>query len=278
MKLTTLILLFTLAGSAAAQTPGSPNGSPNEERAKGILEAALKDKNPDTRKQAVQALSLVNAKEPWLSRIEVAVDDKDVQVQLSAISTLLDLKTERTNAILEKALNSPVPEVSFAAAKGLWTLKQPAGENALLSVLEGNSKTSSGYWTNLKRENLRLMHTPGGMFLFVVTTGAQVAPVPVLGFGATSMQGILNDPSVSGRASAALLLTEDKDPRVLEALKDALTDKEWSVRAAAAHALAQRNEIGMADSLLPLLDDKKDAVKSRAAAGYLRLTQLKNAR
>ena len=38
----------------------------NHERARGFLEESLKDKNPDTRKHAVQALGLVSAREPYL--------------------------------------------------------------------------------------------------------------------------------------------------------------------------------------------------------------------
>ena len=44
-----------------------------------------------------------------------------------------------------------------------------------------------------------------------------------------SMQGILTDSGVSGRATAALLLGSDKDPATLDALKDALGDKDPSV-------------------------------------------------
>jgi HEAT repeat protein len=276
MKIVNRFLLASIclgmACSTFAQTPAST--AANAERAKDFLEEALKDKNPETRKHAVQALSLVSAREPWLTRLETALDDKDLQVQLSAIASLLDLKTDRTAPALQKALASNIPEVSFAAAKALWTLKQPSGENALLSVLSGEVKTSSGFFTNKKRDTLRLMHTPGGMFLFIVTTGAAVAPVPGLGYGASSAQGILSDPNVSGRASAALLLSEDKDPRVVDALRDALNDKDWSVRAAAAHALAQRNDPSQAAALVPLFEDKKDGVRVRAAAAYLRLTSI----
>jgi HEAT repeat protein len=267
-------LLLTLALSVVCAQAQSLTENTNGQRARGFLESALKDKNPDTRRHAVQALSLVNAQEPWISDLEAAVGDKNMDVQLAAIASLVDLKSERTVPSLEKALNSPSREVAFAAAKALWTLKQPSGENALLSVLGGEMKTSSNFFTKQKQDALRMMHTPGGVFLFVVTTGAQVAPVPGLGFGASSVQGILTDPSVSGRASAALLLAEDKDPRVIDALRDALGDKDWSVRAAAAHAIAQRNDPTLAPELTPLFQDKKDGVRVRAAAGYLRLTSL----
>jgi HEAT repeat protein len=95
-----------------------------------------------------------------------------------------------------------------------------------------------------------------------------------LGTGISSLQGILSDPNMSGRAATALLLSDDKDPRVLAALIDALQDKDGSVRAAACHAIALRNDRKLEPHLIPLLDDKKPAVRLRAAAGCLRLESL----
>ena len=63
-----------LAGAAFGQTAGSAAGS-NRDRARGFLENSLKDKNPDSRKQAVQALGLVSAQEPYLGELEAMVDD-----------------------------------------------------------------------------------------------------------------------------------------------------------------------------------------------------------
>lgn len=89
------------------------------------------------------------------------------------------------------------------------------------------------------------------------------------------MQALLSDPSVSGRATAALLLEKEKDPQTLAALKDALQDKDWSVRAAAVHALVLRDQPQYEADIVPLLDDKTEAVRLRAAAGYLRLENIR---
>jgi HEAT repeat protein len=246
----------------------------NQDRARSFLEDSLKDKNPDSRKQAVQALGLVSAREPYLSQLEAMLDDKDLEVKLAAITSLVDLKSGRTVAALRKALDSDVPEVSFAAAKALWTLNEPVGREALLSVLSGDTKTSSGFITKQKREALRMLHTPKTMFMFAVQQGANFVPFPGVGAGISSLQGILSDPGVSGRAATALLLSTDRAADVLPALQDALTDKDWSVRAAAVHAIALRNDAALAPELLPLFEDKKEAVRVRAAAGYLRLESI----
>lgn len=263
-------------GISSGQTVESVTAS-NQDRARGFLEESLKDRNPDTRKHAVQALGLVSAREPYLSELEAMLDDKDVEVRLATITSLVDLKSGRTVSALRKALDSEVPEVSFAAAKALWTLKEPLGREALISVVSGDTKTSSGFITRQKREALRMLHTPKTMFMFAIQQGANFAPIPGLGAGVSSLQGILSDPSVSGRAAAALLLSLDKDPDVLRALQDALTDKDWSVRAAAVHSIALRNDPALESNLVPLLDDKKEAVRVRAAAGYLRLEAIKSA-
>lgn len=268
MRTITLLLALTLV--AAGQT-ASP-----VERARDTLERALKDKNPDTRKEAVLALSLAGPREPFLSMLDSMLADKDVQVRLAVVASLVDLKTKRTAAYLKEALNDEVPEVSFAAARALWALNDPAGREALLSVLGGETKTASGFFTREKRDTLRMMHTPKGMFLFALKQGVGFVPVPGLGTGIASMQGLLSDPGVSGRATAALLLGRDKDADTLQALRDALWDKDWSVRAAAVHSLALRNDTSVESDLLPLFDDKKEAVRLRAAAGYLRLETIKH--
>jgi len=276
MRTIFVVLPFFLSVSFG-QTAESATSS-NQDRARSFLEDSLKDKNPDTRKQAVQALGLVSAREPYLSQLEAMLDDKDVEVRLAAITSLVDLKSGRTLPALRKALDSDVPEVSFAAAKALWTLNEPLGREALISVLSGDTKTSSGFITKQKRQALRMLHTPKTMFMFAMQQGATFAPVPGLGAGVSSLQGILSDPSVSGRAATALLLSMDKDPDVLPALEDALADKDWSVRAAAAHAIALRNDPALESDLVPLLEDKKEAVRVRAAAGYLRLESIKSTR
>jgi HEAT repeat protein len=259
--------------SAFAQTT-APVVAPLKDQAWSIITDALQDKNPDTRVQAVQSMGLIGVHEPYISTLNGMLDDKDVQVRVSVVASLVDLKNKGTVPVLKKALGDEVPEVSFAAAKALWSLKDPVGEDALLSVLSGDVRASSTFINKQKRDALRLLQTPRPLMLVAVRVGAGFAPVPGLGMGISSLQGILNDPSISGRAATALMLASEKDPRVVAALIDALQDKEGSVRAAACHALALRNDRKLEENLIPLLDDKKPAVRLRAAAGCLRLESL----
>ena len=265
-----LLCVLLTAFSASAQSI--------EERARDMLEKALQSGNPDTRLQAVSALSLGGPREPFLTNLEQTLQDKDVHVRLAAVSSLADLKTKRTTALLRKALDDNAAEVSFAAAKVLYGQNDPAGKEALLAALSGESKITSGALTKAKRDALRLVHTPKPMFMFALKQGVGLVPVPGLGEGISSMQAILSDPGVSGRATAALMLAKEKDTATLQALREALLDKDASVRAAAVHALALRNDPALEEDLMPLLEDKKENVRLRAAAGVLRLELIKKTR
>jgi HEAT repeat protein len=249
---------------------------PTEDRAKSLLDASLHDKNPDVRRVAVQAIGLVGPHEPYLGELQSMLDDKDVEVRVALVTSLVDLKNPKTKAALEKALDDDVPEVSFAAAKALWSISDPKGRDALLSVLAGETKTSSGFITKQKRDAIRMLHTPRTMMMFAFKTGLGFAPVPGLGEGISSLEGILSDPSVSGRATSALLLSSDKSAAITDALIEALDDKDASVRAAAIHALALRNDPKLQEKIEPLFEDKKEGVRVRAAAAYLRLEFIKN--
>jgi len=265
------LLLLLLASIAFAQTPPTVDS-----HCRDILDKGLKDKNPDIRKEAVVALSLAGPQDAFIADLEAMLDDKDVEVRVATVASLVDLPNKRTLAALHKALEDEVPEVSFAAAKALWALNDPAGEEALISIVSGEAKTSSGFFTRQKREALRRLHTPKTAFVFVLTKGAAFAPVPGLGGGVASMEGLLSNPGVSGRATSALLLARDNKERTLQALRDALSDKDWSVRAAAVHSLALRNDPAVEADIVPLLEDKKEGVRLRAATGYLRLEMIKS--
>jgi len=248
------------------------------EKCHDMLQQALSSKNPDTRKSGVVALSLAANDNPLLAELAGMLDDKDVQVRIAVVTSLTEIKTKAATAALEKALQDEVPEVSFAAAKALYARGSAQGKAALLSVLAKETKTSSGFFSSERRQALRMMHTPRATFIYAVRQGLGFVPLPGFGEGVASMQALLSDPGVSGRASAALLLGKDKDPATIDGLKDAMFDKDWHVRAAAVHSLAlQNNPAFKSDMELLTLDDKEE-VRLRAAAGWLRLNAIESRR
>jgi HEAT repeat protein len=267
-------LRLGLAASAVLMWPLFCVADEIDAKADAILKKALGNRNPDTRKQAVAALSLAASRTAYLSRLIGMLDDKDAEVRLAAVSSLAEAKNRAVAAALRKALQDEVPEVSFAAAKALWALGDPTGKRALMAVLEGENKASSGFLSRQKRDALRMMHTPRTALLFAARQGAGFAPIPGLGGGISSLQGILTDPAVSGRAAAALLLGNQNDPATLQALLDASQEQDSSLRAAAVHSLALKNNVALKKDIAPLLDDEKEAVRLRAAAAYVRLSAI----
>jgi len=262
-----LLFLFALGSvCGAAEDP--------QARCTDILQRALSAHNPDTRTQAVIALSLASEHNMLWPLLNQMAEDKDVTVRLAVVGSLAEVKSKAAVTALHHLLEDNVPEVRFAAAKALWNLHDPEGRKALLAVVAGDSKTSSGYLSGEMRQAMRMMHTPATTFLYAVRQGIGFVPVPGLGEGIASMQALLTDPGISGRATAVLLLGKDKDPQLLPALEDALYDKNWTVRAAAVHSIALRDNAALKKDLLPLVDDDKEAVRLRAAAGYLRLSAI----
>ncbi len=236
-----------------------------------ILDDALKARNPDTRKAAVQSLGLIGPREPYLTELKAMLKDDDVQVRVAVIASLLDLKDKDTEPTLRVALSDKVPEVGFAAARALASLGDEKGRDVLIAVLAGEREASTGFFTAQGRSALRLFYTPKAAIPYLVGRGIGLAHVAGLGLGVASLEGLLSDPNISGRAAAALLLSSDRDPRVLIATRAALADKDETVRAAAVHAIALRDDRTLEADLLPYLDDTSAAVRTRAAAACLRL-------
>ena len=69
-----------------------------------------------------------------------------------------------------------------------------------------------------KRDALRMLHTPRTTFLFAVKQGVGFVPVPGLGEGIASLEALLADPGMSGRAGAVLMLGRERDSETLHAL------------------------------------------------------------
>ena len=263
------ILILMMLGTTLAF--GETKPADTVERCQSMLTEAVHDRNPDGRKGAAEALSLVRLKDNALEFLGPMLDDHDVEVRIAVVTTLGDFRDSRTLPLLKKALKDPVPEVDLAAAKVLYQLHDPEGVQFLLEVVGKETKASSGYFTNEKRGALRMLHTPTKLFIYIGIQAAGLAPVPGLGFGLSSAQGILSAPDSSARAASLLLIGSSRDPTLADTVGTALSDKEWSVRAAAVHVVATHPFPQFREQLVPLLDDKKGAVRVRTAAAYIRL-------
>src|SRR5271157_2870152 len=208
------------------------------QRCRGMLNDAAHDRNPDGRIGAAQAFSLVGVKDGALESLAPMLEDHDVSVRIAVVVTLGDFKDNRALPLLKKALQDPIPEVDFAAAKVLYQLHDPEGVQFLLDVVSRESKASSSYLSKEKRSAWRMLHTPTKLLIAVGIGAAGFTPVPGLDLGLSSVQGILSAPDSSARAASLLLIGGSHDPALTDAVGSALSDNEWSVRAAAVHLVA----------------------------------------
>ena len=245
-----------------------------EVRGRWILEEAIKNKSPETRRHAAAAFGLLPVKDPLAAQLATLVNDPDVPVRLAAVAALSDLAGPAQISLLEGALQDKVPEVAFAAARSLYNLKRPSGREALLAVVEKETKTSSGIISREMRNYMRQLKTPAAAMMLAVREGVGFAPVPGLGFGVNAALTMFADNELTGRAIALLALAADKDPKVQAAARDALSDGDWAVRAAAIHVMAVTNQAALRERINDLLDDKKEQVRFRAAAASIRLAAL----
>jgi HEAT repeat protein len=259
-----------LALQARAQAVAPSAG----QTARDVLKDAMSDSNPEHRKLVVVSMSLAGSNTDATPLLIAAIKDKDVQVSVGACASLGEMKETKAIPNLQEALDGDIPEVSFAAARALLEMDDPAGEEAVLQVLARQKKTSSGLITREKREATHMLNDRPGLLKYAALQGIGMAPIPGLGIGMASAHELMGNSGVSGRALAALLLAKEKDQESLDALRDALGDSDWSVRSAAVHSLALRDHAEVLSDLAPLLDDKKQAVRYRAAAAYLRLENL----
>ena len=266
---------FNLMLIAGAFLPVLADEDPTT-KARTLLQEGVVHKNHDVRRQAALALSLAPHREATLDLLKPLLKDHEPKVRAAAITTVGELKIPGSAELLHESLTDHIPEVAFEAAKALYALKDQMGRDTLQSVLSGQVKVKSNPITAEAREMLSRLKTPKGILWFALTTGVGYAPVPGLGEGMFAMQLLMQEPELSGRASAVLLLARDTDDSTKDAILDVLDDKDWTVRAAGVQALAIRHDASVRHRLPALFDDKHEQVRYRAAAAYLRLDLLAN--
>ena len=257
--------------SAYAQDSGAACSSVNGSGVEGIISDALGDKNPDTRVQAVQSMGLIGVHVPYISTLDGMLDDKDVEVRVATVTSLVDLKNPKTVPALREGFGRSNTGGKFPPpAKALWTLRGPGRRRCAAFRAERRAESASSKFLDKKKRET-LPHVPHADAADVLRDqdGRRVRAGTGIGDGRFLVAGNPFGPSnVWARSDAALLLATDKDPRVLGgAARRACRIKKRSVRAAACCTPSRCAMIEKLESnLVPLFDDKKAAAKLRAAA------------
>jgi HEAT repeat protein len=275
----TLLMSCCLLSASSTELPKVEEAvlGSNEMRARAILTAGLESNDFFVRIQAITAASMVGSNEAMVARLEEFLKDKNVAVRLAAIHALADLKSPQIKDGLRQTLEQDnAPEVSFAAAKALAGLEDPAGTTVLMDVYDRKRKTRSSLLEQKKRSFFDEFHSPQSAFLFLVSQGIGYVPVPGAGDGYSAISELLKDPGLSDRAQVLFVLTRTQNQESLALLRRALHDDDWSVRASATQIIAQTAQAELRESLVPLFEDKNYRVRLRAAGAYLHLSLVEN--
>lgn len=236
-----------------------------------VLKAGAADRDPDAHRQAALALSLSRSSAEVISMVDALAKDGDSLVRQAALDTVGELGDRKLAPAAETALNDDVAEVVFAAARALYRLHDPAGKSMLIAVVEKEQKAESNPLRIKLRNLIRRMKTPRSALFLAVEQGAGFIPVPGVGEGISAMSALLNDENFSARATALLLLAEDKSADTRALIGQAFLDDDWSMRAAAVQLVARPQNDRWRPRLIPALDDSNKKVRFRAAAVYLRV-------
>ncbi len=262
-----VVLCVLLTGSLFGQAPAA-----EVERARNVLRDGFDSGDFTVRVQVIQAVGLVGQTEALRTRLEGLLQDGNVNVRVAAVNAIADLKFTASIPALKKCLqDDTTPEVTFAAAKALYNMHDPAGENWLVDVYNGEEKAKSPMLRAQMRKFVGNFHSIESAGTFIVTSGIGYVPVPGVGAGFSAAMGLLNDPDLTPRAVSLIMLAREKNAKADGLLREGLTDKDWTVRAAAAQMIAFTARSGMREALVPLFDDKTEKVRFRAAGAYLHL-------
>ncbi len=236
-----LLALILIAGGMPlrAQAP--------RQKAWGILQSEVNNKNPARRAQAVRVLGLLPGDPDAVRLAEKALEDGRFEVRMAAATSLGQMGSKASIPKLKKALGDKEAPVVLAAAHALRNLGDNSAYEVFYAVLTGKRKTGEG----LLAKQERMLRNPKKMAQFGFEQG--IGFVPFAGMGWFVVKAIAKDDVSPVRAAAAEVLAEDPDPVSGEALVKAAFDKSWIVRAAALHAIAKRGDPNLIDSIIPVI-------------------------
>jgi HEAT repeat protein len=232
-----------------------------------MLKTALSDSKAQARPvrmDAVTAIGTLGDFEQAQKLLRDAAKDSDRYLRFGAVAAMGASKAEIFIPDLKAALADSAPEVSFAAAVGLWKLNDHSGESILYAVLAGDRKVKQGAVGSGLHEADQDLHTPSKLAEIGAEQGAYALLGPV-GFGVDAYR--MTRKGNNGNSPRVLTAT------LLAQFLDALEDHDYHVRAAAARELGNYRGKQVTDALQDAFEDPKPSVRLMAAASYLRASQ-----
>jgi HEAT repeats/HEAT repeat len=207
-----------------------------------MLKTALSDTKTQARParlDAVSALGTLSDVAPAQKLLRDAAKDPDRYLRFAVVASMGASKAELFIPDLRTALEDSAPEVSFAAAVGLWKMHDHTGENVLYGVLAGDRKVKQGVVGSGLHEADQDLHTPSKLAEIGAKQGAYALLGPV-GFGVDAFRMTRKGSNGnSPRVLTATLLADDTSNATMQQFVNALEDRDYRVRAAAARALGR---------------------------------------
>jgi HEAT repeat protein len=235
-----------------------------------MLEDALADdKHPDTRTQALAALSTMGNNPRAGKMITSAFADKEPDVRTAAVLAVGLTKNRMLIPALRHMLDDKEPQVAFAAATTLWKLGDHSGQDFLVAVVDGDRPATPGMVHGSMLAANKKLHDPAALARLGALEGAQLLLGP-FGFGISAYEYMKrNGGTGSPRVTAIEDLSQIKSPAVRSEMLGAVTDKDPAVRATAAKALSSYHDPDVNQALAMLFTDSKKPVQLAGAAAYL---------
>jgi len=270
------LVLGSVAALAQAPAPQRATGSTATLRAWNMLNEGVVDKDAEHRKKALAAIGTISRLPRAVKLAEEGLLDKNLLVRQAAAAALGDLGSGAAIPALRAALDDESPEVSFTAAKALWTLGDYSyADEILWQVMRGERKDAPTFKEGALRQAKKKL-APGELALMGAKEAAGLFGPAAIGVDAVA-EGVKASTSTGGapgRAITAGLLARDGSAYSLTLLEWAVnTDDSTAVRVAAAKALGERGNIGTIAKLLPRLEDEHHEVRYMAAASIIKLSR-----
>src|SRR5258708_7589963 len=234
-----------------------------------MLRTAVSESKPkvqQARIDAITALGTLSDFEQAQKLLRDTAKNSDRYVRFAAVAAMGASKAKIFIPDLKAALKDNAPEVSFAAALGLWKMNDRSGESILYAVLAGDRKVKQGAVGSGLHQADQELHSPSKLAEIGAEQGAYALLGP-LGFGVDAFRmAHRGSNGNSARVLTASLLTEDRSKATMQQFLDALQDRDYFVRAAAAGALGDYRDKEVPEVLLTAFGDPKPAVRLMAAA------------
>lgn len=241
-----------------------------------MLNTALADSKTQARParlDAVTALGTLSDFAQAQKLLRNAAQDSDRYLRFAAVAAMGASKADLFIPDLKAALKDSAPEVSFAAAVGLWKMNDRSGESILFAVLAGERKVKQGAVGSGLHQADQDLHSPSKLAEIGAEQGAYALLGPV-GFGVDALRMThKGNNGNSPRVLTATLLADDNSKATMQQFLDALDDRDSFVRAAAARELGDYRGKQVTDALQGAFDDPKPVVRLMAAASYIRVSQ-----